>query len=131
MSNVLRKDRRETKLQVAIDGMQLRTEIARFLIKSTISDQVKYILGDSIFQCTEKLCDKLDKLALVESPDNNIQGNTTGIAWDCYILTQNLHSKLVTLVECTTPNTVSKLGTSIDLLLKIRDFLERRYKIKE
>lgn len=130
MSNVLAKDRRETKLQVIVDGLKLRTTLTKFLLSDKIKESAKLLTGDSIFDCVDKLVDTLDIIALSTDNNFNLNINPRKYAVRAYIYTQQLHGKLVNLIEVTTPTIIKNLGTSVDLILKIRDFLERRYNLK-
>lgn len=131
MSNVLKKDRRETKLQVIMDGLKLRTLLTKFLLSNKIKEEAKLLVGDSIFNCVDKLVDTLDIVAMATDNRLKLGVNPRAHAVRAYIYTQQLHGKLVNLVEVTSPMLVKNLGESVDLILKIRDFLERRYNLKE
>lgn len=129
MSNVLRKNRRETKLQVVIDGLNLRTSLTKVILSNKIKEEAKILLADSIFECVDKLVDTLDVIALATSNDLNLGINPRKYAVRSYIYTQQLHGKLVNLIEATSPILIKNLAPSVDLILKIRDFLERRYNL--
>lgn len=129
MSNVLRKNRRETKLQVIIDGLNLRTALTKVILSGKIKEEAKILLANSIFNCVDKLVDRLDIITLATSDELNLGIKPRRYAIESYIYTQQLHGKLVNLIEATSPTLIKKLAPSVDLILKIRDFLERRYNL--